>query len=437
MAEENSRLNVKSIMDRGKEKEERDSFNAVEHAIFSSYESAYTDDRKDDFDFYTDAEGIEQKERAKSLGFFRDQASWIHFLHKNVDFTIHETRFKGKDSYQVRGGVVKIGDGLVLDMNSVTLIGLKDNKAYTPKQENVQFVYYSRSMNQVYDGEVKTKAMTRAYAENVSEDVFSSDHIPDLEGIFHDLEVKVAPGVKIKGGNVMITEKGMTFEDSTLVKETDGKETELAFEGSLEEAENYNRDRNLYLTDRSDEERLESISVGEYIEAFVTKNHSGEAGKRLNWVLSTLRAIFDGEKIETFADRQRDEIGTKNLSDVTIDDMEMQFPIFPWLNGYISLTPDFNVGVDLGFDLSIKNVEEIKEKGKELVDKINKKMSSREEIEQNAQEAKKMMMQFLAVVEVDAGVYLALKGSFSVRAGLGVIAGLGNLISARSGLYAS
>lgn len=437
MGEENSRLNVKSIMDRGKEKEERASFNAIEHAIFSSYESAYNDERKDDFDFYTDARDIEQKERAKSLGFFRDQASWIHFLHKNVDFTINETRFKGKDSYQVRGGVVKIGDGLVLDMNSVTLIGLKDNKAYTPKQENVQFVYYSKSMNKVYDGEVRTKAMTRAYAENASEDVFSSDHIPKLEGIFHDLEVNVAPDMKIKGGNVTITEEGMTFEDSTLVREKDGKEAETAFEGSLKEAENYIRDTNLYLTDRSDEERPESISTWEYMKAFVTEDHSGEAGKRLDWVLNVLEAIFDGKQVETLTDEQKDEMGIKKLSDAKVKDMEMQFPIFPWLNGYISLTPEFNVGVDLGFDLSIKNEEEIKEKGKDLVNKIiEKRMDQKEEAGQKEQEAKKMMMQFLAVVEFDAGVYLALKGSFLAKAGLGVIAGLGNLISARSGLYA-
>ena len=470
MAENNTKLNVKSVMNKGEDKKR--SMNAMERAVFSAYKNEIDESQYDGLE--VDTTGIDTKERAESLGLFKDKASWIHFLHNKVDFDINQTKFKGKESYQVRGGIVEIGQGLVLDMNSVTLIGLADNRAYTPNNEKVQFVYFSRKMNEMYGGEVETEAMTKAEAKPSPDRTFHADHIPNLHGTIQE-DIKLNPYQRLKSGAVTITEKGMVYDKGVLIERKNGKDEEKNVDAEIglntnndtgiEIRENDTQPAQTQEQEEKEEDTLEVsspdigltlensspfdtakflhgwssdyVSAWQYLMAFVKKDTQSKAGKRLQWVMEALDGIMQGKIPEELTQEQADEMGIKELPDDFIEEKKKTFPIFPWLDGYISLEPDFKVGVDVGVDLGIRDAGKAKEKAGELVEAIMEKNDPNQTREEKEQGAREMMMNFLAVVEVDAGVHLALKGSLSATVALGVIAGLGSLINARSGLTAS
>ncbi len=565
-----AKLNVKEVMDKGKDR--KNSMDVRERAVFSAYERETDASGYEDLEI--DAEGIDRRERAKSLGFFKDQASWIHFLHENVNFNINATRFKGKESYQVRGGVVELGQGLVLDMNSVTLIGLTGNKAYTPEKENVQFIYVSKTDHSMHEGEVSTEALSKESALAAPEAAFSENHIPALHGFIRD-DIKLNKRERLKAGTVTLTEKGMVYDDAVLVSKKRGIETEQKVQAEIGQSEgneeqikivreaapasqstedpgttqdesqkrdqqkrkkkvrkkvhkkdqdidpnkdkdtgnnqDTNKDKDTgnnqdtnkdivtdpdkdtskdVVTDPSKntedvpegpqdivpnevpeteqeeqeqeqedsdlshsfsllekvvnnesptekaqeklekEKKIEEISVWEYIQAFIKDDTDSAAGQRLQWVKSALRDLMAGKLPGELEDNEKEQMHILDAPEVNyLDDMKQKFPILPCLDGFISLTPNFEVGVSLDTDFNISNADQAKEKLGEFSEAVNEKMEP--------EQAKEKMMNFLAVVAVDTGVSLALKGSISAKVALGLIVGLGSLISASSSLYAA
>ena len=576
-----AKLNVKEVKDKGKDR--KSSMDARERAVFSAYERET--DESGYADLEIDAEGIDSRERAKSLGFFKDQASWIHFLHENVNFNINATRFKGKESYQVRGGVVEIGQGLVLDMNSVTLIGLTGNKAYTPEKENVQFIYVSKTDHSMHEGEVSTEPLSKESALAAPEEAFSENHIPVLHGFIRD-DIKLNKKERLKAGTITLTEKGMVYDDAILVSKKRGIETEQkvraeigqsedndgqikivreavpatqsaedqgtaqdksqkrnqqkrkkkvqviepnkdtdtgnnqntnigtepgkntgdislqdigtaqdtskdvitnpggntdqdvvtdpggntdqdvvtdpgrntedipgglkdidpneVWETEQEEQEGSDLSHSISLleksvnnetpTEKAQEElnkdkKIEEISVWDYIQAFVKDDKDSAAGQRLQWVKAALRDLMAGKLPGELEDSEKEQMHILDAPEINyLDDMKQKFPILPCLDGFISLTPDFEVGVSLDTDFNISNADQAKEKLGEFAGAVNEKLEP--------EQAKEKMMNFLAVVAVDTGVSLALKGSISAKVALGLIVGLGSLISASSSLYA-